>query len=480
MNSIEIRQDLVDALRLDLIGPDNGSALEREILPQAPSRWYLTGFLVPLEADEAQRSDETATESVDELNDSGGADDAQTPEPVTAKRAFFPSSMGMSLLIAPDATRANVTVQWGDYQPREEKPGEGVSGGQVREDESAYEGKAVESNTDAAVAEPGVPYGEDGKPRKHRTFWTRQPHTATVAVQFPESTSRPQEYDVPDGMGLKLVVSVRPVSMNSSGMLPKGARSVSIFLVNRRTPAESRETFDTASVFQAKFTVKVEQALVPRPNFRGLDTDDWDEQVADLQYRDVYEYAVGHGVATNAVLEADALSEARDICHEVSTCWIPSAEVERVAPSPIEGVELSMEALAQLTDSADARQKLEPLVTNYRQWISEQRAAIPSGPSKRAQTGKELLDRAEVAAKRIEAGIQLLNDPMALDAFKIANRTIAAALRRRFGVMQGKAPAEVSPPSWRPFQLAFILMNLEGIASPTHIVFLTSSLNLIQ
>ena len=467
MKSVDVRSQLVDALRLDLIGPENGTPLDREVLPQAPSRWYLTGFLVPLEADEIQRSDETATESVDELNDSGGSDDAQTPETVTAKRAFFPSSLGMSLLITQDAKGANVTVQWGDYQPREEKPGEGVAGGQVREDESVYEEKTAGPNVETAVAEPGVSYGEDGKSRKYRTLWTRQPHTASVAVQFPESTARPQEYDVPDGMGLKLVVSVRPVSMDSPGMLPKGTRSVSIFLVNRRTPAPY-ETCDTAFVFQAMFTVKVEQPLVPRPNLRGLDTEDWDEQVADLQYRDVYEYAVGHGVATDAVLEADALSEARH-CHEVSTCWIPSAEVERVAPSPIAGVELSMEALAQLMDSADARQKLEPLVTNYRQWISAQAKAIPSAPPARTEIGKVLLDRAEVAAKRIEAGIQLLNDPVALDAFKIANRAMAAAARRRFGAMPGKDPAAVSPPSWRPFQLAFILMNLEGIASPTHL-----------
>jgi hypothetical protein len=53
MKPVEVHGQLVDALRLDLVGPDDGSELEAEILPQAPSRWYLTGFLVPLEAGEA-------------------------------------------------------------------------------------------------------------------------------------------------------------------------------------------------------------------------------------------------------------------------------------------------------------------------------------------------------------------------------------------------------------------------------------------
>ncbi len=46
MKPVEVQSRLVDALRLDLVGPENGSDLETEILFQAPSRWYLTGFLL--------------------------------------------------------------------------------------------------------------------------------------------------------------------------------------------------------------------------------------------------------------------------------------------------------------------------------------------------------------------------------------------------------------------------------------------------
>src|SRR5271156_4113454 len=101
MTPVEVRRGLVDALRLDLIGPENGTDLEAEVLPQAPSRWYLTGFLVPLEAGEAQKSDERANHASGAPAAGGDAAvDDPTPEPPAARRAFFPSSIGLSLLVA--------------------------------------------------------------------------------------------------------------------------------------------------------------------------------------------------------------------------------------------------------------------------------------------------------------------------------------------------------------------------------------------
>ena len=81
MTPAQVRAELVAALKFDLIGPDNAHPFAHELLPDAPSRWYLTGFLVPSEASVEQRSDETSTEEIDSGGDTEGTDDASPPPP---------------------------------------------------------------------------------------------------------------------------------------------------------------------------------------------------------------------------------------------------------------------------------------------------------------------------------------------------------------------------------------------------------------
>jgi hypothetical protein len=255
-----------------------------------------------------------------------------------------------------------------------------------------------------------------------------------------------------------LVWSIRGVpDAGIDGGLPKGTRSLSLFVVNRRRAAPD-ELRDEGFVFQVELELQSDTSFIARPNLRSLESDDWDERVADLQYRDAFEFSVGHSVSTEAVVENGG-------CRTVRTCWLPTAEVEKVAPSTIPNVTLEMEVLARLRDSADAQEKLGSFVTNYKDWIIEQGKLAPASPSRRKETADELLHRATLAADRIQAGIELLNDPQCLEAFCIANKAMAAQGRRRLALQLSKPPEEITP-AWRPFQLAFILMNLKGIAEP--------------
>ena len=68
------------------MGPDNSHPFAAELLPEAPNRWYLTGFLVPTNAPIAQRFDETSADEIDSAVDTEGTDDAINPDRQAANR----------------------------------------------------------------------------------------------------------------------------------------------------------------------------------------------------------------------------------------------------------------------------------------------------------------------------------------------------------------------------------------------------------
>jgi hypothetical protein len=91
-DSADVRARLVQALRLDLVGPEPDDSQVNEVLAAPPSRWYLTGFLAPSSAPAAQKQDEDAQGEL-ELTEAGrgGDDDDSEPGPQAARRGQFVS-----------------------------------------------------------------------------------------------------------------------------------------------------------------------------------------------------------------------------------------------------------------------------------------------------------------------------------------------------------------------------------------------------
>lgn len=416
LTPVQIRDRLVEALELDLVGPWPGHELEQERLPRRvrPSNWYLTGFLIPVDTAAEQAGDDDADDEFEA--DTDGSGDEATEERVAAKKAYFPSSVGLSTLVAADAKALTVRVRWGDYA--------------------------------AAEYTPEPPEGED--PVDPIRVWQRTARDEHVTVVLGDKPGVLVEQPLPDSHGLQIHTLERPVATSGEQDIPAGTRSVSVFLVNKRKPDSDQP--DRAYAFQPEIAVSCELAFVPRPDLRGATADEWDELVGDLHYADTPEYATGHGIAADwEVVDG--------VCRVLRTRWIPKAEVEKTVTAPIADVELSMSALGELADGDAVRAALSPLVAHYRGWITTQQAAASSLPGKRGETAGQMLFLAGSAAKRIERGIEsLATDEDALDAFRIANRAVAAAITRRL---------DIADPSWRAFQLAFILVNLSGIADPT-------------
>lgn len=406
--SCDVRNGLVNMLRWDLVGPDAQVGLAEEELPSAPSRWYLTGFLIPQDAPAAQKQDDDAQEQLDLGGPEAAGDDEKTPEAGPKKGADFPSSMGLSALVSKNESVLKVRVTWGDYEP---------VGGSAAGDEHS------------------------------RRKWRRHPREGEVAVPV----GKARHTDEVAGSGLFLDVVSKPVSADLVEIVPKGTRAVSVFLVNKRPHAPDDER-DRAFAFQARLEVTAEAGFVPRPDVRGRKSKDPDDQVASLQYRAHYEFATGHNTATHADLRDGQ-------CTTISTTWIPESEVERVRPGDVPGLVLDMDTLSRM-NAMEATAGLAPLVEQYRLWLQAQgKIEIPDKGLVKTRT--ELVQEASHVLERIQAGIASLKDTNVLLAFQVANRAMAWAARQR-----SPDDYKSKSPAWRPFQLAFLLMNLPALADP--------------
>jgi hypothetical protein len=212
--SLEVRDGLVDALKLDLVGPRAGHVLSDERLPGwvRPSNWYLAGFLIPSGMSPEKSGDADEDDDIDVTPEIAGLGEESNEERKAAKKGFFPSSMGLSFLVPKEARGINVIVRWGDYAPTEID-------------------------------------GDDGKPM---SVWQRKPQERTVPMTF-TGAKDPAVHNVPDSGGLQLHLVEKIISAQDLEQhIPQGTRSVSVFLVNNRTPAEEKP--DAAFVFQQRLT----------------------------------------------------------------------------------------------------------------------------------------------------------------------------------------------------------------------------------
>jgi hypothetical protein len=443
----------MQALELDLVGPsptvlaqleaegrgEEASELREELLDRPPNRWYQTGFLIPSETSLADRADDAADDEFAGLDgqnlspkrkSNASGDDTGASEAGPARRVFFTCSVGLSLLIPP-ATGLEVTVHWASYKP---------------------------------TAPP-----EDSKADE---AWLREPHSEPLSLPaelFDPTGRSAQSKEVPGSDGLLLRWHLRPAPADQG--YPPGAVAVSLFLTNeRRFEGRSAEDRDRASAYQVQLDVACSSGFLERRDPRAADlainANDWDHRVNNLHYRGDHEFAVGHNISVAPRIDANGA------CHHISTTWLPQATVEKVLPRVSEleaaGLVLSMPELDRLAgEGVDPIQMaLRPLVKAYTDWIEKQGAAAAKASPQQQATASELLQEASKQARRIERGIEALQNEQVRLAFAIANRVMAAAARQRFGVMRDQNPDAVKP-QWRPFQLAFVLMNLVGIAEPT-------------
>lgn len=432
MNSTSLRNELTSLIANDLVGPAAGPS--EEVNESRLSDRYLLGVLAP-----ARRPVDPVEESDEESDGDAIATGDETPDQPgrTAAPVLLPSSLGLTCSVLPEAPSVIVEVRWGEYT----------------------KGPSAEIETDT------------GRPK---SLWVRTPR------EFVSNPISLREGSISEWMPH----ADRP-DIFVKGVIRKldGSWIVSLFLVNNQVEPETLR--EEAWLFQAELSVRSSDG---KPIFckrltgkNGILSSDPELRTLAMLYRNRVEFAVGHGVATHA----EGVPNDPTLALSVKTTALPSHEVARVEPpSPedipaLKGLCVDMAKLSELPREELAL-SLEPLAQAYEAWIEERRKEIASPAARLTEFAREAeasLKKCEATLKRVWEGIQILvKDDQASEAFRFMNRAMWQQRVRSIwaeGKRRGSNQTfeEVDVPrnrSWRPFQLAFVLINLAEIRYPNH------------
>ncbi len=404
------RDELASWMRRDLLGPFRGS---EERIRGRPTSRYLIGVLHPAFTAQADEETDEAAVAVSE--------DGAEAEANAAYGGIRQSAIGLSFVASVESA-PRVLVSFAEYEAVQ-VPNE------VRGAESAPQQQADSD-------EPSTDKKDDGTHQE----WQRLEISSEIAMAELDGQTQ-----VADGIQLEWR------SRESSGQ-----RVWTASLVNRRKQRGR-------SIFQPEIRVRMDDgdALLSRP--RVASVSDPDEELNALLYRATPEYAVGHGCGAQW-REAETVTEAW-------TDFMPAYEISAVLALSSTAAELRMDALAQLETGIAIEAAVVPLLDEYAAWMEAVRSKVGPLAEGFRKTAERNLAACDVAERRMRGGLRLLiEDPAALMAFRFMNLTMADQRRSSVQAAEYRATgiradsAEI--PTWRPFQLAFILLNLEGLARP--------------
>lgn len=450
-SSFVVRENLVDLLERELLGPIHGP---EEVLPFSPRSQYLVGHIAPVKLtkiaggasddDSSDRGDLVEVRAdEDGLAEGRGvpayasdeseadAEDDDVEDRAPKQGLMIPASMGLRFQVSADLESFTVTASWGTYET-------------VETDQVTKAGRPVRHYQRTPVEEP----------KTIRLGDLMQGRTATVPLRD-SICLRVDRYD-DERFGRVLVEIALCNDRETPTPIPM---SMWMFQTKLRVDAGGSEVF------------------LPVCDVLAQDWSEHDDEVRrlNLQYRNRLEFAIGRTCSVDWVVR-DGTRRAT----EVSTTWLPVAETPQTQAGSVAGALLAMDALSTATVE-ELLAGLEPLVAGYGAWIGAQEAIAASLPAHLQETTEVVLWEARQAHQRLIDGLEhLVSNEEALRCFRFMNRVMrdqrvasqVAELRASDAAvtieeaLEEVAAKGAGAASWRPFQLAFILMQLGALADP--------------
>ena len=235
--------------------------------------------------------------------------------------------------------------------------------------------------------------------------------------------------------------------------------NVTVTLMNTSETADSTyQELSQHSYFKPKISVSELRNgnFLPLYN-ANITVDDDETKELELLYHDVQSFAVGHGISVD--WEKDESGQIT----KVFTMVIPYYDLLQMRPSDcIDRQYLSMKYLANANQDEIIR-IISELVSDYDTWIKNQEREAEYIREELISTASINIKRCKEILSRLEKTKALMKDQNVFAAFKYANQTM---LEQRICMSGKECISDETEIRWYPFQLAFILLELDSIVNP--------------
>lgn len=444
------RENLTDILERELLGPAHG---DDELLDAVPDALYLVGRIAPAKligkggvtlAEDAENAADEDVVSAGESDlgrgvpavqesETAGSDDEGAEDVPLRRGLMIPASMGLRFQVGLDVESVVIRAEWGTYRSEE---------------------------TDEVTA-----LGR--QKRKFRRTQHAYPVIVPVgSLQAGETADYPLEdsilirVDVMDYEGKRIVEAALCNDRETPRQIP-----VDAWLYQTKLYVEANTSAPQKDVFLPVADAMKDPYLDSEPELARL----------QLQYRDRLEFGIGRTCSVDWTV-----AEGARRATQVRTTWLPVSETPQTSALDIDGVLLDMTKL-ETVSVRELAAGLRPIVEGYQSWLDGQKSRAIALPDHLQDVAAEAIQDAGVVAKQLERGMDfLLGDEEALRCFRFMNRVMAdqriqtqvAELRASHPKLSlNAAHAQVlklgpRAHSWRTFQLAFVLMQLEALTNP--------------
>ncbi len=236
---------------------------------------------------------------------------------------------------------------------------------------------------------------------------------------------------------------------------------MTIALCNTNSASSSQRDDYAACYYQVGFRVSSSLGLIPPVWNQAGESSSEEEDSKNLIYRGLRNYAIGHGCATSWDQDVQV--------KWAMTQVMPTSDTHpmKAVHSLMDDVVLSIENFGKTNSWDTTLEAMQTLCDKYALWIDQTREKASALSKQYESAAQRNLEQCELCLDRVKDGITLLDsNEIAKRAFVMANEAMYDQFLH-YSVVSGERKSPDEPigytRSWRPFQLAFILMNIRSI-----------------